>query len=624
MSEATGSVQKTEPAFLGELAGIWQRRHRFILAGILIAATLLLYAPVTHYPFINFDDPLYVSQNPHVTSGVTFRNLAWAFHTFETGNWLPMTWVSHMLDCQVFGLNPAGHHYSNVLVHAANVLLLFFLLEWATGERWLSFLVAVLFAFHPLNVENVAWISERKTLLSAFFSLLVFAAYGWHARRPKWSRYMVVVGTFLLAVMAKPMAVTMPLALLLIDYWPLRRVDQLADSEGLSRSRAAVRLFLEKVPLLLISAVISGIAVLAQKSAGGLNTALPPSEHFKNVAIGYLAYLEKAFWPRHLAIFYPLPAHIGWKELALALLVLGSITGLAYRLRQKRYFAAGWLFYLLSLLPVIGIVQVGGQSMADRYAYTPLIGIYVVVVWGAAELCRRLPVSRALTTLVACCLITALAVTTRTTLSYWRSGVTIFSQAEKVAAQPNPEIENDLGLAYSDAGQPDEALKHFKLAKAASHHGSLALGTFLIAHGQLRESIPELQDAVQYADTESVKESALNNLATAYLLLGDYGPAEENYTAALQLNPSRMNSLFGRGQAFYAQGRCADAARDFTRALQLAPNAELSLWLGKSLEGQHKYEEALAAYSNAARDAATAPEAYARIAALRKDLSLSQ
>jgi tetratricopeptide (TPR) repeat protein len=364
----------------------------------------------------------------------------------------------------------------------------------ATGSTWRSFMVAALFAVHPLNVESVAWVAERKGLLSAFFCFAMLAAYGWYAKATSWPRYLVVVGTFILALMAKAMAVTMPLTLLLVDYWPLGRfvfACETGSASSLENSRKrTLKLFAEKVPLLLISAASSYMAVIAQRSTGTLNTAQPLTEHLKNAAVAYGTYLGKAFWPSGPAVYYPYPeGAIPWSKVGLSLLALATITALAIWLRRERFIMAGWLFFLLTLLPVIGVVQVGGQAMADRYAYLPLIGVFIMVVWGAAEIRKRLSIPRAMVAMAALCALSGLSFVARTTLGYWQNSVTLFTRAEQIASSPDSVIEINLGRAYNDLGRPDDAFQHFKVAKAVAPHASTALyniGTYLVQHGQAR------------------------------------------------------------------------------------------------------------------------------------------
>jgi len=612
---------------------VWERRRGLLLAGLLIAATLLLYAPVVQHGWVNFDDKAYVTGNPHVTSGLSWGNAEWALGTLEMGHWHPLTWLSHMLATTLFGLNPAGHHYMNVLLHAANVALLFWLLRAATGATWRSLAVAALFAVHPLNVETVAWVAERKGLLSAFFSLWMLAAYGWYVRRRCWQRYVAVVTGFVLALMAKEMAVTMPLTLLLVDYWPLGRLGGGANENGADESdgaridwRRAPALVAEKIPLLMLSAASCLVAVVAQRSSGALNARQPMAEHWKNAIVSYAAYMGKTVWPVRLAVFYPLPASIGWGKVAGALLLLVAMTAAVIRLRGQRYLTTGWLFFLLTLFPVIGVVQLGGQAMADRYAYLPTIGLFMMAVWGVAAVAeewRRGLVPTMLRptvlTAVGLCTVAGLAWTTRDTLAHWRDGVTLLTQAETVAGHPDPVIEIDLGEAYSDQGRMDEAYEHFKAAKAVAPHASIALyniGTYLVQHGEARASVAEFEAAIQYSDSVPVTASSLQNMASAYLMLGEYEHAEAAYTAVLKLDGSHYRSLIGRGRAFYAEGRYTEAEGDFRRAIAISAGPQLYVWLGKALEGEKKPEEARAAYEAALKEEPDLAEARERIAGL--------
>src|SRR5208282_4275488 len=332
-----------------------------LLGALLVFATMLLYSCVRHHEFLDFDDSQYVTKNIHVSTGLKFDNVVWAFTTFYAANWHPLTWLSHMMDCQLFGLNSGSQHLVNVALHAANVLLLFLLLRRATGAVWRSFLVAALFAVHPLNVETVAWLAQRKSLLSTLFSLLTIAAYGWYVRRPGWKKYLVVVVAFSLALMSKPMAVSLPLVLLLLDYWPLERY------EDLPFRRKWVRLSIEKLPLLAMSAASSALTMAAQRSGGAVadTSVLPPSLRLGNAIVSYVAYIGKMFWPAKLAIFYPHPQHsLPWSDVIAAAVILVAITMSVLYFHRARYLAMGWFLFGIMLVPVIGIIQVGRQGMA--------------------------------------------------------------------------------------------------------------------------------------------------------------------------------------------------------------------------------------------------------------------
>jgi protein O-mannosyl-transferase len=609
------------PARSSTLTGFWQRRKLPLLAALLFVATLLLYAPALSHRFVNLDDNHYVSDNLRVTGGLTAENVYWAFHTFTMGHWHPLTWLSHMLDCQLFGINPAGHHASSVLLHAFNALLLFLLLARATGAPVRSFLVAALFAAHPLNVESVAWVAERKTVLCTLFSFLTLAAYGWYARTQSLLRYLLVLIGFLLALMAKSMAVTLPVAMLLIDYWPLQRLGPIAPASDPSGTRPTLwGLVLEKLPLLLISLIFSYLAVLAQHSTGTLIVTLPLQRRLQNAAVAYVAYIGKALWPARLSVFYPYSNSApSWTMLGLALLLLTALTVLSLRLRRQPYLAAGWIFFLVTLLPVIGIIQVGGQAMADRYAYTPLIGLFVIAVWGLDALRERLRLSAAPLCLAALCAVAALGVATRVTLSYWQDSLTLFTHAERVVEKPDELIEVNLGLAYDSLNQPEEALRHYEIADTINPHSYLAhynIGRYLLQHNRAGESIPESQQAIQDSGSPQITAFALGNLGEAYLVLGDYAHAEPAFAEALRIDPGSIPSLLGRGQALLRMQRFPEAEDQFAQALSLNPQPELYYLQGMALEGEQKNNLALDAYHRALHQDPGMTLAQTRIAAL--------
>ncbi len=437
------------------------RRKPILPALVLVLATLLLYSPVTHHQFLDyFDDDFYITKNIHVSTGLNLGNVVWAFG-FHEANWHPLTWLSHMLDCQLFGLNPGPHHLVNVLLHAINVLLLFWLLQKATGAVWRSFLVAGLFAMHPLNVETVAWVAERKSLLCTLFSLLTIAAYGRYVRRPDGKKYVVVAGAFSLALMAKPMAVSLPFVLLLLDYWPLQRYSDLPFRHKW------VRLTREKIPLVLLSAASSVLTMLAQRSVGAVPGAaeLPLSWRLENAAVSYVAYIMKMVWPAKLAVFYPHPWHaLPLPDVIASTMVLVAISVAVLFFHRARYLVTGWFLFVVTLIPVIGIVQVGRQAMADRYAYIPCIGLFIVIAWGLGSIVEAAALPRVVPAMTALCLIAALAVVTSRYLPDWQDGVQLFTQARNVASQPDFMIEEGLAENLASAGRYDEALAHYREA----------------------------------------------------------------------------------------------------------------------------------------------------------------
>ena len=393
----------------------------WICAGLVIL-TWAVFAQTLRYDFVNYDDPTYVYQNTRITSGIDFANVLWAFTHVHSENWHPLTTISHMLDCQLHGLNAGWHHFTNVLLHCLAVVLLFLALERMTGALWRCAFVAALFAVHPLHVESVAWIAERKDVLSAVFFMLTLLAYFHYTHSQSVGRYLTVALVIALGLMSKPMLVTLPFVLLLLDYWPLGRVKGPGSRSG----RPMLQLVLEKIPLIMLSAVSSVVTFLAQRGAIGWTEELPVSERVSNAFVAYVIYIRQMFWPAGLAVFYPHPENkLPMWELSFAVVVLVGITAAALVLRKKApYFVTGWLWYLGTLVPVIGIVQLGTQSMADRYTYVPLIGIFVAIAWLTADVVTRHPVWRRPIVVTACAAMLALAATTAVQVAYWRDTLT--------------------------------------------------------------------------------------------------------------------------------------------------------------------------------------------------------
>lgn len=519
------------------------RRQRILLGALLVVVTLLLYLPVIHHEFLNgWDDDDYVTANMHVRPGFTRANVAWAFTSFDMSNWHPVTWLSHMLDCQLFGLNSGAHHYVNVLLHAANVLLLFWILQRATAAMWRSFVVAALFAVHPLNVETVAWVAQRKSLLSAFFSLLTVAAYGWYIRRGGWQRYLVVVCAFAGALMSKPMAVSLPLLLLLFDYWPLKRLEEL------SFSRRWARLVLEKIPLLLMSAVSSVLTEMAQRSGGSVMqlALLPLSTRIENAVISYLAYVGKIFWPAKLATFYPLGFSPTLGDVIASAAILTGLTALALYFRSARYLLVGWLFFLITLVPVIGIVQVGFQGMADRYAYVPSIGLFIALTWGLGAAVERLLVARVALSFAAFCLLAGFAAATVHYLAFWEDGVTLFAQARVAYGRPHMWLEQLYGNALLSAGRTNEAFQHYQESctlDSENQYCHYEMGHILLGWHQFRNAIREYKFALMLTSHSQIKVLCLNESGEAFLQLGDLDSARESVEMALSIDPANATAL---------------------------------------------------------------------------------
>jgi Tfp pilus assembly protein PilF len=582
-------------------ADVDPRKQHGWLALALAALALAVYLPVRQAGFLTYDDQHYVRENPHVSSGLTAANAAWAFTAFSAGNWHPLTWISHMADCQIFGLDPAGHHLVNALLHALNAALLFHVFARLTGAPWRSLFLAALFAVHPLNVESVAWIAERKNVLSTLFWLLTLAAYHRYVLRPGTGRYLAVAGAFALGLLSKPMVVTLPLVLLLLDFWPLGRLDPRARDAP----RVARRLVLEKVPLLALAAASALLTVLAQRAGGAITSLqdIPFGLRVANALTAYVRYLGKAAWPAELSAFYPHPgaALPLWKP-ALAGLVLVAVSAAVVRAAPARgYLPVGWFWYLGTLVPVIGLVQVGSQAMADRYAYVPLIGVFLVAVWGLGDLLARRPRELAL---AGACAVAALAAAARHQVARWHDSRALFEHALRVT-EGNDVAHLNLGIVEAQERRWDRAGAHFQEAlrvRPDSVEALTQMGVALAQQGRTEEAVGRLQAALAlnpgWADAhanlgvallrQGRTEEAIRHLRQAVALAPEAPEAQANLAAALARNGDReeaMRSLAAAGRlapgsaavrsrmgsVLLAEGRLDDAASHFEAALALDP-----------------------------------------------------
>ncbi len=426
MTSVTSSADKQEQS---KPAAHWSMRPLF-LGLLLVVATVALYYPVYQHPFVNYDDTVYVTHNSHVQQGLDWDTVQWAFTTFDLANWHPLTWLSHALDYQLFELHPAGHHLTNLLLHVVNVLLLFWVLYRATGFAGRSFMVAALFALHPINVQSVAWVAERKNVLSMLFFLLALGAYRWYVRQPRAARYAVVALLFALGLMAKPQVITLPCVLLLWDYWPLRRMFASASGPScdgvppIIPTRNLYHLVEEKFPLFAIAGIDSFITMYAQ-GAGGARNWFPRHIRLENAIVSYAQYVRQALWPSRLALFYPHPDSFNTGAVLAALVFLLAITAFVVVQRRRRYLVVGWFWFLGTLVPMIGLIQVGVQAMADRYAYLPLIGLFIMICWGVADWSEQRRISPAWLASVSLAALLALTVVARIQLNHWADNVTL-------------------------------------------------------------------------------------------------------------------------------------------------------------------------------------------------------
>ena len=506
----------------------------FFLGVVLVAATVALYYPVNHHPFVNYDDTVYVTNNLHVQAGLDWDTVTWAFTTYDQANWHPLTWLSHALDCQLFELNPAGHHDVNLLLHVLNVLLLFWVLQQATGYAGRSFMVAALFALHPINVQTVAWVAERKNLLSMLFFLLALGAYRWYVRDPRVGRYAVVALLFALGLMAKPQVITLPCVLLLWDYWPLRRMfaSTLGPLSGgvspITPSKSFYLLVEEKFPLFAIAGVNAFITMQAQ-GRGGARNYFPRLIRLENAIVSYAQYVKKMLWPSRLALFYPHPDSFKtWAVLA-AIVLLLAITALVFFQRRRRYLVVGWLWFVGTLVPMIGLIQVGVQAMADRYAYLPFIGLFIMICWGVADWSEQRRISSAWLASVSIAALLALTVVARIQLDRWNDNVTLWSHTVQVTG-PNFIAENSLGVALQREGRVDEAIPHFRAALAINPNdasSNLNMADYDRLHGRLLECIERCQRIPAMTPLTIQKVQAYETMALAYRELGDPARARE-------------------------------------------------------------------------------------------------
>jgi tetratricopeptide (TPR) repeat protein len=603
-------------------ASIFQlpQKRRSIFCLLLVLATIALYNPLTRAPFLNFDDAAHVTDNPHVRAGLTWKTVVWAFETSETSDWHPITWLSHALDCQLFGLNPSGPHTINVLLHAANVVLLFLILESATSLAWRSLVVAALFALHPINVESVAWVSERKTVLSMLFFLLALAAYSWYARRPGVGRYMAVTLAYALGLMSKAQVITFPFALLLLDYWPLGRFGQSSwqrSGQGLGRPGEAdrelagaadrgpssfVSLIWEKVPWFALSAVSAVITMKVEAPA--TQSKLPLWIHLGNAALAYVKYLRRAFWPVNLALIYPHPeGSISIRAVALSAFAIIAITILAVLFRQRRPYFVGWFWFLGTLVPMIGLVQIGVHAMADRYAYIPLLGIFVIVCWGAADLIKIWPVPAAVSFAGAAAILLTLAIALHQQVGFWGDNVTLWTHTLEIT-EGNYSAEDNLATALIAQGRIEEAIPHLLRARFLRPDDALAtinIATYEQMHGNYQAAIDGYARIPQFTKDLSLWVTARVNSGYAHYSLKQYDSAKQDFEAALNQQPE--NSLAYRGLGLVAQraGDITRATKDYERSVELQPSPVGYLFLAQALDIGGQAEAARVAQSQAVR-----------------------
>jgi Flp pilus assembly protein TadD len=552
---------------------------------LLAAGVFLTYSQVLHFDFVTFDDPEYVTANPHVQAGLSLTGVAWAFGSSAAGSWFPLTWLSHMLDCDLFGLDSGWHHFTNVCIHALSTLLWFMVLKRITAARWKSALVAFLFALHPLHVESVAWVCERKDVLSALFCVLTLWAYAGYVGRPGRGRYLLTLFLFCLGLMAKPMLVTLPVILLLLDRWPFQR---------------GVRI-LEKLPFFAASIAVSLVTYLVHRQAGALASfeVVPLTARLENALVSYAIYILKMVWPVNLAVFYPYSQSSLVAPAVVAAMALGAVTVTVIRAFPRwPYLAVGWLWYVVTLLPVIGLVQAGAQARADRFTYIPMIGVSIAVVWGASDALAAWPRTRLALAAVVCSACLAL---TWLQIGYWRDSVSLYQHAIDVTTD-NYVARFNLASVLEARGNSAEAVAQLRETVRirpyfASAHAEL--GQLLAQQGQPQEALRELLAAVRLRPDSAEAHFRLGSVLGT---LGRTADAAAEFSQTIGLQPGNADAHYNLAIALAQEDKLPEAEREFTATVRLRPDdVDARFNLGIVLARSGRLDESIAQLSDALR-----------------------
>jgi tetratricopeptide (TPR) repeat protein len=588
--------------------------HRdLIISFFLVLVTAALFWQVSSFDFVRYDDDKYVTENRHVQAGLTRGGIAWAFLSVYANNWHPLTWLSHMLDYQLFAANPAGHHITNLFFHIINTLLLFFILKRMTDFPWQSAFVAVLFAIHPLHIESVAWVAERKDVLSTLFFMLTIWAYVRYVEHPGIYRYLAILLFFAFGLMSKPMLVTLPFVLLLLDFWPLGRLqsegslfntdasDLKAVGDG-NENRSGVGLIIEKSPLFILSAASVCATLYAQWSGIAPLESLPFSTRMNNAFVSYISYMGKMIWPQDLAVFYPYPESIPLWQVGGAILLLILITAIAVRLRRRNPYAiVGWLWYLGTLVPVAGLVQVGYQSMADRYTYLPMIGLFIAIAWIVPDLLAGWRFHRIALTVLATCVIAALMTVSLFQIRYWQNSLTLFAHALSVTKN-NAVIETNMGAALAEQGKFGEAIAHYQEAlriKPNDFEARYNLANALARQGKMEEAVSHYAGILQ---TRPDAAAVHNNMGIALSQLGRTSEAIDHFREALRIKPDFQDAGSNLETALMGQARTKKPVPEKVAIQPADPNsAEGQLRIGLSLFQEGRADEAIPKFEEALR-----------------------
>ena len=615
MPEAAARLQKGKS--VPEIAPVssFPEKNRVVACLLLVVATLAFYNPIAHCGFVYSDDVTYVTRNPAVQAGLTWDTVEYAFTNVHTGFWHPLTWLSHALDCELFGLNPTGHHYVSLLFHAGSVVLLFLLLLEATGAAWPSLMVAALFALHPENVESVAWAAERKNVLSMFLFLLTLWAYGRYAKSGGVRRYLGVVLLFGAALMAKTQIVTLPCVLLLWDYWPLRRVfASPSDAAGAYAPRSFSYLVKEKLPLFALAAAGSAITIWAQHQASAFRTLgeISFSARLGNMVVAYVRYIVHTVWPVRLSPIYPHAfASLPVAQVAGATALLVLVTVLVIRWRNLRYLPVGWFWFLGTLVPMIGIVQVGEQAMADRYAYLPMIGLFVMLAWPIGEAVEKNPILKPWVAAPAVLVLVALGGLTYRQLGYWHDGERLWRYALSVTDR-NYLAHDNLAMVLDGEGKTDEAIGEFRASEALHDYPPdqiLKIGLYEQRNGHLQGAIEQYQKVSMGTAAPLLRAVAWGQTGSVYVQMANYDQATQSYESALRLNPDDPSALVGTGLLASRAGDFDRAAANLRHAMQVEPSDVGYLLLADSLRRAGSMQEAQAAEDVARKISANLDEA---------------
>jgi protein O-mannosyl-transferase len=587
-----------------EKESVFNVRLDFWICLLLVISILWVYWPVRNFSFVNFDDRQYVTRNYHVQAGFTLESMRWAFTAREVCNWHPLTWLSHMLDCRIYGMNPGHHHMTNVLFHVLNTLLLFYIFKRISGSLWGSAYIAALFALHPLHVESVAWVAERKDVLSTFFWMLTLWSYARYVESSRLDKYLLLILFYILGLMAKPMIATLPFVMLLLDYWPLKRFQlRLSRNESPAIQKPFYfGLIREKIPLFLLSAASGVVTYLVQKSGGAVDSlaAIPFHDRIANALVSYIGYIWKMFWPHNLAVLYPYPKSTAMWEIAGAGLLLIIISVFVFRmLSSKPYLAVGWLWYLGTLVPVIGIVQVGSQASADRYTYVPLIGIFIMAAWGVSDWVSKRHHRKTGLFAVAATILSLLMMTSRLQVKYWANSVTLFEHAINVTSD-NSIAQLNLGEALAEQGNIEKAAKHYKAALKIKPNlvgAHLNIGVYFRNKGEFDKAINHFSKVLQEKSDYAV---AYYELGDTLEKKGDMSGAIKHYLEAIKIRPGYAKAYNNLGVILAGQSKARAAIVFLAKALQINPGyAGAHYNLGKIYANLNDPEKAIFHYKKA-------------------------